>query len=215
MDRHWHIIASLLASTAVALAVGSACAADSSGGTKVYRWTDDKGVVHYGDTVPSEFTQNEHSVLNGQGVEVGHSEGGKNATQQAEQARAAAAAQQRAQHDQFLLSTYLSTKDIEQLRDERVGQMDAQIKAALVYIDTLRARLAALQERALHFKPYNTDPGARRLPDELAEDLVRTMNESRSQLQALDAKRREQDDTRVQFNGDIQRYHELTTRPPS
>jgi hypothetical protein len=215
MDRRWHIIASLVALMAVLLGMGAGRAAESSGGTTVYRWTDNKGVVHYGDSVPSEFTQSERSVLNSQGVEVGHLAGGKNAAQQAEQSRAASADQQRAQHDQFLLATYLSTKDIEQLRDERLAQMEGQIKATLVYIDTLGARLAALQDRAMHFKPYNTEPGARRLPDELAEDLVRTMSESRTQTQALDTKRHEVLDTRAQFDSDIQRYHDLTTRPHS
>ena len=215
MDRRWHIIASLVALMAVVLGMSAGRAAESSGGTTVYRWTDNKGVVHYGDSVPSEFTQSERSVLNSQGVEVGHMAGGKNAAQQAEQSRAASADQQRAQHDQFLLATYLSTKDIEQLRDERLAQMEGQIKATLVYIDTLGARLAALQDRAMHFKPYNTEPGARRLPDELAEDLVRTMSESRTQTQALDTKRHEELDTRAQFDSDIQRYHDLTTRPHS
>lgn len=215
MTRHPSTIASLVASLTLVLGTGAAGAADSSSGAKVYRWTDEKGVVHYGDSVPSEYTQTERSVLNSQGVEVGHLEGGKNAAQQAEQARVNSAAQQRAQHDQFLLSTYLSTKDIEQLRDERVAEVEGQIKATLVYIDTLGARLKALQDRALHFKPYNTEPGAHRLPDDLAEDLVRTLNESHSQLMALDAKRHEESDTTAQFNGDIQRYHELTTRPHS
>jgi hypothetical protein len=215
MNWRPHNIASLVALLTLVVGMGAAGAADSSGGTKVYRWTDEKGVVHYGDTVPSEYTQSERSVLNSQGVEVGHLEGGKNAAQQAEQLRANSAAQQRAQHDQFLLSTYLSTKDIEQLRDERVAQVEGQIKATLIYIDTLSARLATLQDRAMRFKPYNTEPGARRLPDELAEELVRTMSESRSQMRALDTKRLEESDTEAQFNGDIQRYHELTTRPHS
>jgi hypothetical protein len=215
MNRRPCTIASLAASLTLLLGTGTAGAADSSGGGKVYRWTDEKGVVHYGDSVPSEYAQSERSVLNSEGVEVGHMEGGKNAAQQAAQARIAAAAQQRAQHDQFLLSTYLSTKDIEQLRDERMAQEEGQIKATLIYIDTLGTRLAGLQERAMNFKPYNTEPSARRLPDELAEELVRTLNESRSQQRALDAKRQEESETQAEFNGDIQRYHELTTHPHS
>ena len=187
----------------------------SSGGTKVYRWVDEKGEVHYGDTVPTEYAQRERSVLNGQGVEIGHVQGGKNAAEQAQQAQDDAVSQQRAQHDQFLLSTYLSSKDIEQLRDERLALMDAQIKAALVYIDTLGARLNALQERASRFKPYSTAPSARRLPDELAEDLVRTMDETRSQRQALDAMRQKQAETQAQFDVDIKRYRELTAKPRS
>lgn len=198
---------------ALALSLPAAGATDnSSGGGKVYRWVDDRGVVHYGDSVPSEYSQTERSVLNSQGVEVGHIEGGKNAQQQAEQARAANAAQQRAQHDQFLLATYLSTRDIEQLRDERVALMEAQIKSGTAYIDTLATRLAALQDRAQRFKPYNSEPNARRMPDDLAEDLVHTLNEARTQRLALEAKRNEIVETRAQFDGDIQRYRELTAK---
>lgn len=198
----------------VVIGGGAAGAADSSssGGSKVFRWVDDKGQVHYGDSVPSEYSQSERSVLNKQGVEVGHIDGSKNPQQAADQTRATNAAQQRAQHDQFLLATYLSTRDIEQLRDERLALMDAQIKAASLYIDTLTTRLLALQDRAMRFKPYSAEPNARRLPDDLAEELVHTLNESRSQHQALDAKRNEEVEARAQFDDDIQRYRELTAR---
>ena len=197
------------------VSLAGAAQAPASGGTPapVYRWVDDKGVVHYGDSVPVEYSQNEHSVLNNQGVEVGHVEGLKGPAEQAARAEAEEQARQHAQHDQFLLSTYVSTKDIEQLRDERLSQMDAQLKAATIYIDTLGARLSALAERATLFKPYSSATNARRMPDDLAEDLVHTINEVRNQRRALDAKRREQLDTRAQFEADIQRYRELTARP--
>jgi hypothetical protein len=214
MDPRRTIVAVSLAACLAAGSVGAVLAADnsSSGGSKVYRWTDDKGVVHYGDNVPSEYSQRDRAVLNNQGVEVRHIEGGMNQAQEAEAARAAGIAQQRAQHDQFLLATYLSTKDIEQLRDERTGLVEAQIKAAMAYIDSLNTRLGTMQERALRFKPYNSDANARRMPDELAEELVHTLNESRTQRQALDAKRREVTELRAQFDGDIARYRELTAR---
>jgi hypothetical protein len=219
MDQPRPILALSAAACLTAVAVivvgfGTAQAASdaSSGGTKVYRWTDDKGIVHYGDSVPPEFSQKERAVLNNQGVEVGHIEGGKSASQQAEAQRQASEAQQRAQHDQFLLATYLSTKDIEQLRDERVGLVEAQIKAGMTYIDTINARLGALQERALRFKPYSSEPNARRMPDDLAEEIVHTLNEARTQRQQLDAKRHEESDLQSQFNSDIERYRELTAK---
>ena len=162
--------------------------------------------------MPPEYSQKERAVLNNQGVEVGHIEGTKSAAQQAEAQLAATEAQQRAQHDRFLLATYLSTKDIEQLRDERVGLVEAQIKAGMTYIDTINARLGALQGRALHFKPYNSEPSARRMPDDLAEEIVHTLNESRTQRQQLDVKRHEESDLQNQFNSDIERYRELTAK---
>ena len=37
---------------------------------QTYKWTDEQGVVHYGDSVPAEYSQREQRVLNSQGVEV-------------------------------------------------------------------------------------------------------------------------------------------------
>lgn len=191
------------------------CAASlvfAEGSGQVYKWVDDKGVVHYGDSVPPEYAQADRSVLNAQGVEVGHVEGSRSAAQLAAQAQVEESAKQRAQHDQFLLTTYTSTKDIEQLRDERLQQMDAQIKASSTYIDNLGSRLAGLQERAMRFKPYSQDPGARKMPDDLADELVRTLNETHAQRVALEAKRKEQSNVQLQFQSDIERFRELTAR---
>jgi len=105
-------------------------------------------------------------------------------------------------------------RGLQELSDVLIRQQK-ELDRAVERTRILADRLAALQDRAMHFKPYNTEPGARRLPDELAEDLVRTMSESRTQTQALDAKRHEELDTRAQFDSDIQRYHDLTTRPHS
>ena len=205
----------LLSLVALCAAVAAAAANSPTTPSQTYRWTDDKGVVHYGDSVPSEYAQKEQSVLNGQGVEIGHVAGHKSGAELAQQAQAAALALQRAQHDQTLLSPYVSAKDIEALRDERLAQIDGQIQASSTYIESLATRLGALQERAMQFKPYSDEPNARRMPDEVAEELVRTANEVRNQRNALEAKRTEQATLRAQFEADIQRFRELTAKTRS
>src|ERR1700689_4530189 len=105
----------------MALCAATAAAAANSPSSltpgQTYRWTDDKGEVHYGDSVPSEYSGKERSVLNGQGVEVGHVDRRKTPAELAQEAQAQALVRERAQHDQTLLSTYVSAKDIEALRD--------------------------------------------------------------------------------------------------
>jgi hypothetical protein len=96
-----------------------------------------------------------------------------------------------------------------------MAQIDGQLKASSTYIESLASRLGALQERAMQFKPYSSEPNARRMPDELAEELVRTSNEAHNQRKALEAKRAEEADIRVQFEADIQRFRELTARTHS
>jgi hypothetical protein len=198
-----------LAVAAAMLAVLPARAADTSG-HQSFSWVDKNGERHYGDSVPPEYAQSERRVLNNEGVEVQHVGAEKNAQQLAEQRKHDQEVQARAQHDGFLTSTYTSTKDIERLRDERLDQLNGQITAAKAYIDSLDARLKTLQGRAMLFKPYNTKPDARRMPDDLAEQLVRTANEARTQRKSLDRRHQEVVTVRTQFDADISRYRELT-----
>lgn len=209
------IALALLAAVCLALSGIAAAASNSEGSLRVYRWVDDQGIVHYGDSVPPQYADDAHDVLNGQGVQIGHVSGLGNAAQQRAAAAAAAEQAQREAHDKFLLQTYASTHEIEQLRDERLQQIEGQIQASSSYIDSLTLRLAALQERATHFAPYSSDANAPRMPDELAVELVQTLNESHQQRNALAAKRQEQVDTTVQFAADIERFRELTTHASS
>ena len=195
----------------VAASVGVAAPSTPKASQKgiAYRWVDEAGVVHYGDNVPPQYADKDRSLLNGQGVEVGHIEGERTPEQmKAEQAARAAALAQK-QHDHFLITTYPSVKDIEALRDERLEQLKGQRVAAEQYVESLRARLASLQTRAESFAPYSSSPAARRMPDDLAENLVRTVNELRAQSAAFASKNAEEAQLRAQFQADIERYREL------
>jgi hypothetical protein len=175
----------------------------------VYKWVDDQGVVHYGDSIPPQYAQKESTQLNAEGVAIGHRAGARSPAEQAADASAAEAATKQKQHDTFLLATYTSVKDIEQLRDERLSQVRGQRVAAEQYVASLGERLAALQTRAQNFKPYSTRPEAHRMPDDLAEQMVHTINDIRSQKAALNASQEEETKTQAQFQADIDRYKEL------
>ncbi len=174
-----------------------------------YRWVDEQGVVHYGDSIPPQYAEKAHQMLNNQGVVVGHADAQKSAEELAAQAQVQAEELKRQQHDTFLTTTYATVKDIEILRDQRLDQLQGQRVAAQQYVDNLQSRLLALQGRAKHFRPYNIRPDARRLPDDLAEDLVRTLNELRTQSNALLAKNEEVSALKSQFDSDIERFREL------
>ena len=184
--------------------------------TTTYRWVDDQGVVHYGDSVPPQYAQKEQSVLNNRGVEVKRFEAQKTEEQLAAQERVQQGAIKQKQHDSFLMTTYTSVKDIESLRDLRLDQLRGQRAAAELYVETLHSRLTDLQLRAMNFKPYSSRPQARKMPDDLAEDLVRTLNEFHTQNNALAAKGEEETTLKAQFQADIERFRELragTGRP--
>lgn len=183
----------------------------SGTGSITYRWVDEKGVVHYGDSVPPQYSQQERTLLNSQGVPVGRLAAPKTASELAAEQKEHQETLRRKQRDAFLLTTYTSAKDIEQLRDARLDQIKGQRVAAEQYIAGLQDRLLALQARALRFKPYNDADNARRMPDDLAEELIRTLNEMRAQQAVLKSKDSEESTLRAQFQSDIDRYNELRT----
>ena len=174
-----------------------------------YKWVDEHGIVHYGDSIPPQYAEKAHELLNRQGVEVGHIEAQKTPEELAVEEHERAEVVKQQQHDNFLVTTYTSVKDIEALRDVRLDQLQGQRVAAEQYVDNLHARLIALQDRARHFRPYNPRPDAHRLPDDLAEDLVRTLNELHTQSNALLAKNDEVSAVKAQFQTDIERYRVL------
>jgi len=176
-----------------------------------YRWVDEQGVVHYGDHIPPQYATEDRTILNSQGVEVGHVDAQKSAEVQAAEARERAVQMKQRQHDAYLVSTYTSVKDIEGLRDARLDQLKGQRAAEEQYLESLRGRLASLQQRALLYRPYSSHPDARRLPDDLAENLVRTVNELHQQSSALEASGAAETTLRAEFQADIERYRELHT----
>jgi hypothetical protein len=199
----------------LSFAVASVCAgamfatASAAGGGTTYKWVDDQGVVHYGDSIPPQYAQKESTVLNKEGVQVGHKEATKTAAELAAAAAVAEQAARQKQRDSFLLATYTSVKDIEQLRDERLLQIRGQRVAAEQYVASLGERLSALQTRAQNFKPYSSRPDAHRMPDDLAEQMVHTINDIRTQKAALNSSQEEEVKTQAQFQADIDRYKEL------
>ncbi len=199
---------------AAALFAAHAYAAPGSSskqGGVAYKWVDEQGVVHYGDHIPPQYAQQDREVLNSQGVPVGHIEAAMTPEQASAEARKKAELFKQRQHDSFLVSTYTSVQDIEALRDVRLDQLRGQRTAAEQYVESLRSRLGSLQGLAVAYQPYAANPDARRMPDDLAENLVRTLNEVRAQSAALAAKSEEEKTLRAQFDADIQRYRELHT----
>jgi hypothetical protein len=150
-------------------------------GTKTFKWVDENGKVHYGDSVPPEYAKIDRDVLNSQGVKVGSEEGeitpeerAAMAKKKAEEDARLAAKAEVARRDRMLLQTYLSVADIEDLRDRRLELLESQIKVTELYLANLRKRLTQLKDEASNYKPYTERENAPPVPETLASDISRT-----------------------------------------
>lgn len=191
------------------LSVSALSQAGGAGDRKLYKWTDKQGQVHYGDQIPPEYADEERHVMNARGVEVGHVDATKTPEQQA--AADTKAHQEAAQRDRDrnLLNSYVSVQEIERLRDQRIALVSDQIKVTSTFLETLEARQKKLRATSMNFRPYSSKPDAPAMPDQIADDLVRTGNDIRAQQQNLRQKRAEEATLRKSFAADVERFKQL------
>jgi hypothetical protein len=207
------LTASLLWAAAPCVGAGSR---DPGSKQQVYKWTDEKGVVHYGDAIPPQYAEQDKTVLNSQGIQVGSIAGHRTPEQQAAETlrrdaedKAKQDAVLRRQRDQNLLATYLTVEEIEALRDRRADILDGQARVTSNYLEQLRSRQHQLEQQVQKFRPYNTAANAVQLPERVAEDLVRTTSDIATQQRNLEVKQQELEKMKAQFASDIARFREL------
>lgn len=179
---------------------------------RVYSWTDDQGVIHYGDKVPPEYRDQRKRILNEQGVTVGVIEGKKTAAELAEEERLRAieaAREKRRRADRALLATYLSVEELEMHRDRRLELLRAQQKVGELTLRNLRRRMVALQSDAERYKPYTMDPNAAMIPADLALDLSETKDRIFRVEAQLARQRSEAEELENKFETDISRFRAL------
>jgi Domain of unknown function (DUF4124) len=214
MNR-WSIRA-LLPFVLLALIAGGA-ESQSDKQKKLYRWVDKNGQVHYGDSVPAEYAEQDRDVLNKQGVAVSREEGTITPEEAAAMAAAEKAArdeQKRKLRDRVLLQTYQSTKELETLRDNRLDLVDAQLTIQEQSLSNLRAQRKQIERQASRFAPMNQEAGAQPMPDDVIADLERSANDIQTQEANLERRRLERENIRLTFEADIKRYEELRSIKP-
>lgn len=178
-----------------------------------FRCKDRNGQTHYGDSVPPECAGLDTEVLNDKGMQLRLIEGeatrARRLEREAVEAKARKERDRRDLRDRTLIETYLTVEDIERLRDQRIEQLNAQVRVTEQNIGSLRDRQTRLQAQIARFKPYNDAPNALPLPEHLGAEMVATVNGLRVYEESLNANRKEQTELREAFASDIRRFKEL------
>jgi hypothetical protein len=176
---------------------------------QAYRCRDAKGQAHYGQSIPEVCMDLDIEVLDGAGRVIRTIPGRRSLDQVAAKQAAEDAAKTSAQRDRTLLATYLSVADIERLRDQRLELLEQQSRVTEQYIANLRERESRLAGDAQRFRPYSDRDGAAPLPDQLAEEMVNTVNSLQVYEQELAKNTEERNRLRTEFDADIARFKEL------
>jgi hypothetical protein len=198
----------------LALALAAASLTGEAEAGRFYRWVDDDGNVHYSDKVPPEASGQARNVMNERGITVDVKAAALNAEQIAEERRLARQraeqrqiAEARAARDRVLMQTFGSVDDMEMTRDGKIAAVEALIRITSSNINGLRQSLSQVAGQAAEY-----ERSGRPVPDRLRKRMNELRERIRQNEKFIEERRAEQDDIRLQFERDIERFRELKAR---
>jgi len=189
----------------------------------MYKWVDDKGVVHYTDTVPPDAVNKGSVQISPQGIPIKKVDPAitpdqrkaREAEQERQQERQREAAKQQTEterRDRALLDSYTTENDIELAKSRAVKTLQAALQSAQAYSAQLTKRKVAILERkaALGGKPA---------PADLERELASIDAELGRQSDIVAQKNRQLVEVAARYDADKERWQALkgasnATRPP-
>jgi hypothetical protein len=178
-----------------------------------YRCRDANGQIHFGSGMPPECVGLDTEVLSERGNVVRVIDGAKTAAEKASR-KSTEEAERKAKNDaemrdHMLLDTYLSVADIERLRDQRIDQVQGQLTIDEQTLKALVDRQKLALTQVQNFRPYNSAPNARGIPENTVVDMVSIADNLRITLDRIESKKTEMQDLQAKFTSDILRFKEL------
>lgn len=140
-----------------------------------YKWVDEKGITHYGDTIPPQYVNQGVTEMNKKGLVIRKTEPALTPEQlRAQQAELVKQkdldkqADEQRRHDLALLGTYTSEKDIDVTRDRNTQQIDVTIRSARERYAAKQSRVKELTTQMEFYQGKDKSGKPRKPPPEIA-----------------------------------------------
>lgn len=178
---------------------------------KMYKWVDEKGATHYGDSIPAQYTNQGNTELNKRGMVIKRTDGALSQEQISAKEAAAAKEKQDARtaleqkrKDTALLNSYSNEKEIDMARDRNLQLVDASIQGTETRIKVEKTKLDELRKRAETIKKRNKP-----IPPYLAEEIRQGEQSVAALNGSIKQKQQEKETIRAKFEAEKRHYQEL------
>jgi predicted nucleic acid-binding Zn-ribbon protein len=178
---------------------------------KMYKWVDDKGTTHYGETIPPEYANKDRSELGKSGRVIEKKEvltpEERRASEQADAKKRAdeEAALERKRRDKALVNTYSNEKEIDLARSRNLQQVEARIDSISSQLKMANDNLLAFQKEADALVK-----AGKKIHPSLQEDLKESQERLAKLQQDLEKAKTEKATLDARYDADKARYKELT-----
>ncbi|MDO8413807.1 MAG: DUF4124 domain-containing protein [Gallionellaceae bacterium] len=183
----------------------------SSAEAKLYKWVDDQGETHYGETIPPEYADRDNVQFDDKGRIIKRNE---KMTKEARRAQEAAEAKKRADEaaefeqrrkDKMLLNTYSNEREIDLARDRNLQQVEALINSIQLLQKSAQESLDSYQ-----VEQEKVTQAGRKIPASLESDIADAVQKTIKLRQQMTTAQEKAAKVRASFEADKLRYRELT-----
>jgi uncharacterized protein DUF4124 len=198
-----------LGATLLVLAAGHAQAA-------LYKWTDERGVVHYSDQLPPDAVNRANYELNRQGMTVKKTEQARTIVQRVPRTETDEQKLREAERDRMvalrrdraLIESYANEGEIDLAKSRALATIDGQVQSAEGLVAQMASRREELQNKEATYAP-------RPIPGEIRREIETIDAEVARQHEFIAAKKRESATIAARYEADKQRFRELRAPAPS
>ncbi|MDO8811799.1 MAG: DUF4124 domain-containing protein [Gallionella sp.] len=193
----------------VALAIGITFSLPVA--AKMYKWVDDKGTTHYGETIPPEYANKNRTELGKAGRVVEKKEvltpEERRANEQAEAKKRTdeEAVFESKRRDKALVNTYSNEKEIDLARSRNLQQIEARVNSINSQVKTANDNFMAFQKES-----GALTKAGKPIPQTLKDDLQESQARLNKLKQDLEKANTEKTVIEARYDSDKARYKELT-----
>jgi hypothetical protein len=202
--------------SALALAALLSAAGSQSMAATLYKWVDENGSVHYGNSLPPEQSKKSHQQLNSRGMVLSTTDAAKSPEelaeetekqrkleeQQAEEARLKSIQDDK---DRVLLLTFSNEEELELVRDNRIEVINSVIRLIESSIGSTQSKLDKLAQTA----EQNYTSKGKKVPGGMAQKIEHFERKIASRKDQLEAKIAERERIRGKYELDLERFRLL------
>jgi len=179
----------------------------------MYKWVDEHGVTHYGDTIPPQYQNRANEELNKGGVVIKKNDPALTPEQIKARDEELAKRKQitdEKRRDAILLGTYSSVEEIDLARDRNLKQIEQVLTDTQARLKTVEEELDASRKNAAAYTRQNE-----LVPDSLRQNIELLENNKQELEVAIVQRRADTEELRKRFEEDKKRYIELTQPTPA
>ena len=176
----------------------------------LYKWTDERGEVHYSDKLPVDAVNRASTQLSRQGLVVHHTEQARPIVQpvartESEEQKLREAARAKiiaARRDRALIESYASESEIDLAKTRAVATIEGQLQSAHAFIAQMMKRRQELEDKKPTYAP-------RPVPGSLVREIENIDAEVERQNDFIAAKEKESASVAARYDDDKERFREL------